>query len=378
MRLGYIARARIPSDKANSIQVMKMSAAFAALVRSVELIVPFTGLGGRRDHEIWDRYGVSPSFRLTWLPYPHLGKRLDIRGYASACWLYTQLRGFDVVYTRDLWAAYLLARWGRRLKVGFEAHDLAEERRYPVWEPLVKQYQFSARVRGIFCISRSLAEAYRQAGAREELLQVAPDGVDLRLFSPARSKKEVRSMLGLPAEASIVCHAGQLYPGRGIEETIEAVSGIPGALLLLVGGQPEDIARLEGWARVRGFEKCIRFEGQVPNHQVPLYLWAADVLVMPYTSRTATVRFMSPLKMFEYMAAGRPIVATDFPVVREVLEPGRSAILVPPDEVVALRNGIQLALVGGESVTRAAEFAQAEAGKYTWVERARRILELLA
>lgn len=378
MRLGYVARARIPSDKANSIQVMKMSAAFASLVRSVELVVPYTGEGKRSGQAIWDRYAVKPSFRLTWLPYPHWGQRFEIRGYAIACWLYTQLRGFDLVYTRDPWVAYLLAGWGRHLKVGFEAHDLIEERRYPVWDPLFQGSRFSSRLRGVFCISGGLADAYRQAGASEELLHVAPDGVDLTLFSPAQSKGEARTSLGLPPAAAIVCHAGQLYPGRGIEETIEAVSGIPGALLLLVGGQTEDIARLRTWAETHRFESCVRFVGQVPNHQVPTYLWAADVLVMPYTSRTATVRFMSPLKMFEYMAAGRPIVATDFPAVREVLEDQRTAILVRPDGIGPLREGIQLVLTHEDQAIRIAEAARAEVRKYDWTQRARHILSLLA
>lgn len=179
-------------------------------------------------------------------------------------------------------------------------------------------------------------------------------------------------------ETPLICHAGQLYPGRGIEETIEAVSGIQGALLLLVGGQAEDIARLREWAQSRGFDHCVRFVGQVPNDQVPTYLWAADVLVMPYTSRTRTAPFMSPLKMFEYMAAGRPIVATDFPSVREVLQDRHSAILVPPDEIGPLREGIQLALLEKDQAAKIAENARREVRKYEWGQRAHRILGQLA
>jgi glycosyltransferase involved in cell wall biosynthesis len=376
--LGYIARARIPSDKANSLQVVKMSSAFASAVGSVELVVPCTSVERRNPSEILRHYGVAPSFRVTWLPYPHWGQRFDIRGYALACWLYAQVRGFDIVYTRDPWAAFLLAGWGRPVKIGFEAHDLSEERRYPVWDPLVGSWKPSSRLRGVFCISRGLAEAYRRAGARPELLHVAPDGVDLALFSPELSQGEARIALRLPVETPLICHAGQLYPGRGIEETIEAVSGIQGALLLLVGGQAEDIARLREWAQSRGFDHCVRFVGQVPNDQVPTYLWAADVLVMPYTSRTRTAPFMSPLKMFEYMAAGRPIVATDFPSVREVLQDRHSAILVPPDEIGPLREGIQLALLEKDQAAKIAENARREVRKYEWGQRAHRILGQLA
>jgi glycosyltransferase involved in cell wall biosynthesis len=375
MRLGYVARARIPSEKANSIQVMKMSAAFSSLVGEVELVVPYAATSRRDRSGLWDQYAVAPSFRVTWLRYPHWGPRFDIRGYALACWLYAQVRGFDVVYTRDLWAASLLARGGRSTRIGFEAHDLLEERRYPVWDSLIASWKPSSRLRAVFCISNSLAEAYRGSGAPPDLLHVARDGVDLALFSAALSRRKARAELSLPEEAQLVCHAGQLYPGRGIEETIEAVAGIPGALLLLVGGQAQDITRLRDWAQSRGFDHCVQFVGQVPNGLVPKFLWAADVLVMPYTSRTPTVRFMSPLKMFEYMAAGRPIVATDFPAVREVLRDRFSAILVPPDGVDLLREGIRFALEQSDQASRIAVNAREEVQQYAWERRAIHILE---
>jgi glycosyltransferase involved in cell wall biosynthesis len=106
--------------------------------------------------------------------------------------------------------------------------------------------------------------------------------------------------------------------------------------------------------------------GQVPNRDVPTYLWAADVLVMPYTSQTPTVRYMSPLKMFEYMAAGRPIVATDFPVVREVLRDGHSALLVAPDSAEALRAGLQRVLSDPSLQRRLADAAREAAKAYSW------------
>ncbi|MCX6026213.1 MAG: glycosyltransferase, partial [Chloroflexi bacterium] len=126
-------------------------------------------------------------------------------------------------------------------------------------------------------------------------------------------------------------------------------------------------------ARRRVAERVI-FTGQVSNSAVPAYLWAADVLVMPYTSQTPTVRYMSPLKMFEYMAAGRPIVATDFPVVREVLRDGETAVLVEPDSAQALREGILELL---RDTTRSKSLALRcleQVREYSWARRARRIL----
>jgi glycosyltransferase involved in cell wall biosynthesis len=229
-------------------------------------------------------------------------------------------------------------------------------------------------LRGVFCISGALAEAYSDAGAPRELLHVLPDGVDLERFDSPLSKDEARRRLGLPLDPPILCHSGHLYPGRGGEEAIEALAGVPQAVLVMVGGRAEDIARLQALATRLGVAERVIFTGQVPNSAVPAYLWAADVLVMPYTSRTPTVRYMSPLKMFEYMASGRPIVATDFPVVREVLRDGETAMLVKPDSAQALREGFQRVLGNPELSRRVAAGARGAAQGYSWNARARTIL----
>jgi glycosyltransferase involved in cell wall biosynthesis len=259
------------------------------------------------------------------------------------------------------------------MRVGFEAHYLDEDRRHPVWERLVREPALG----GIFCISRSLIEDYAAAGARRELLHWTPDGVDLQRFEPPVAQAEARSRLNLPATARIVCHSGHMYPGRGIEETVEALRSLPEALLLLVGGSPQDVERIRARAAACGVGDRVRLAGSVPNGEVPLYLWAADARIMPYTSRTPTIRAMSPLKMFEYMAAGRPIVAADFPVVREVLRDGENALLVAPDSPESLAAGIRRSLEEPELAGRISRRAARDVREFTWERRAERILEVL-
>ncbi len=164
----------------------------------------------------------------------------------------------------------------------------------------------------------------------------------------------------------MLCHPGHIYRGLGAEETIEALAGVPGAMLVMVGGRAEDFRRLKVIAEALHLLERVHFVGQVANRDVPAYLWAADVLVMPYTSRTPTVRYMSPLKMFECMAAGRPIVATDFPVVREVLRDGQTALLVKPDSSQALREGLQRVLLDPSLQQRLAGAVGEAAEAYSW------------
>jgi glycosyltransferase involved in cell wall biosynthesis len=373
-RLAYIHRSRIPSDRANCIQVLKMCAGFAAYA-DVRLIAPFYPEDARQRETLWDQFALARKFELSWLPFPHAGDRFAVRGFALAATAYVRWKRYPLAYTRDPLVAYELARAG--VRVGFEAHHLEEDRRYPVWSRLIADPGISRALRGIFCISKSLMEDYRAAGARKELLHWAPDAVDLQRFEHPVEKQDARLRLGLPAEGRIVCHCGQLLPGRGAEETVEALRELPDVLLVMVGGTPDDIERVRTFADERGLGRRLRFDGVVPNGKIPLYLWAADALVMPYTTRTYTQRAMSPLKMFEYMAADRPIVATDFPSIREVLRDGENALLVAPDSARSIAGGLRRVLDDPVPAGILASRAREDVDSYTWERRAKNILEIL-
>ncbi len=373
-RLIYIVRSRIPSEQANAVQVLKMCAGFSAYAE-VELAAPYYPEDARQVDDLWERYALPRRFAVRWLAFPHLREHFAVRGFALAATAYARARNYSLAYTRDPWAAWWLARAG--VRVGFEAHDLKEDRRYPIWRRLVSDPSDVPGLRGVFCISRSLMEDYRAAGARPEILHVAPDGVDLQRFADPMEKQQARSVLGLNPDGPWIVHAGHLYPGRGAEELLEAAAAVKDARLLFVGGKAADIDRIRAFAAERGMRERAVFAGTVPNGKVPQYLWAADLLVMPYTSRTPTIRYMSPLKMFEYMAAERPIVASDFPAVREVLHNGGNAVLVAPDSAPALAEGIRAALDDSAFAERIARQARRDVAAYTWEERAREVLELL-
>src|SRR5262249_47305156 len=112
----------------------------------------------------------------------------------------------------------------------------------------------------------------------------------------------------------------------------------------------------------------------VPNSQVPLQLAAADVLVLPNSGRFAQARTTSPLKLFEYMAARRPIVATRIPAFAGLLRHGENAWLVAPDSPEALAPGIERALDAPSLAERLAQQAWHDVQRYTWKRRAAEIL----
>jgi glycosyltransferase involved in cell wall biosynthesis len=140
------------------------------------------------------------------------------------------------------------------------------------------------------------------------------DGVDLERFSTLPTKEELRRELNLRQDKRIICYAGSLYKGRGIELLLSVSKKLPQDLhVLIVGGRSGDLERYKGMALEMGCTN-VHFTGFVLNNTVPKYLVASDVLVMPYqrnaeeTSGHVIADFFSPLKMFEYMASGTPTV----------------------------------------------------------------------
>jgi glycosyltransferase involved in cell wall biosynthesis len=139
----------------------------------------------------------------------------------------------------------------------------------------------------------------------------------------------------------------------------------------MIGGWDEDIARLKADA---GALSNVFFTGFLPNRQVPAYLNASDVLLMPYPATCETAEWMSPMKLFEYMAAGRAIVATDLPAIRMHLEHGRNAHLVSSGDAAGMADAIRCIISDGDYAHRLGQAARSDVAPYTWHNRARAVM----
>jgi len=212
---------------------------------------------------------------------------------------------------------------------------------------------------------------------------VLHDAVDLPRFQPELTRERAREQLGITAAGPVVLHAGSLYDGRGAEELLAIMPELPPfSELWFVGGRPDDIARAQR-AVLPAFRERVRFFGHKSVRELPLYLFAADALVLASTSRgtavdgTNHVDYSSPMKLFEYFAAGRPIVTTGLAGVREVAKDGDNALVVALDDREALAHGLRRALTDASLAARLARGARRTAEQHTWLGRAQAIVRRL-
>ncbi|HVR70077.1 MAG TPA: glycosyltransferase, partial [Vicinamibacteria bacterium] len=175
-----------------------------------------------------------------------------------------------------------------------------------------------------------------------------------------------------------VLYAGQLYPWKGVDVLVEAMALVPEARLVILGGLEgeRDLARVRDLVEARGLAARTEMPGTLPQARVASELARAAVVAVPFLRTAMTERHTSPLKAFEAMAAGRPLVASDLPSSREFLRDGRNALLVPPGDAGALAAAVARLLADPALAERLARNAWDEAPAYSWDARARALRAL--
>ena len=369
MKLYYIANNQLPTPKAHGLQIMKMCEAFLSLGIDCELIIPDRRVyPSITEHDPLKYYGIKSLFKITRLPAADF---ITVTNYKSLAkfffWIQQLAFGFSVrrylsnkegiIYSRDPFSLFMLRSLA--MPMYWEIHSLPKN-----LASLLYKKVFSS-IRGIITISKGLQSDLKKTYSGPTI--VVPDGVDLKLFSNLPSRAGAREQLKLPHDRQIVMYAGHLYPWKGVDTLLEAAQKLPDMLFVIVGGTPEDIKRYR--AKISN-QKNILLSGFVRHDQVPLYLSAADVLVLPNSGKELiSSRYTSPLKLFEYMASGTPIVASDLPSIREILT-DETAFLVLADDGDSLQRGIHEALKSGSIRANKAREAVMQ---YSWHERARNI-----
>lgn len=283
-----------------------------------------------------------------------------------------EFREADLVYTRNLWVAWLALLCGQR--VMFD-HYRPWPDQVPPLRPWLHYIFCHARFLGSISHSEYTRGKYLQLGIPPEKLDCVHNGFDPERLGAAIPVDVAKRQIGIDASTRTVVYTGRVNHKKGLELVIEAAKRLPDHLVLLVGAAGEGTIQ----ALASGV-KNVRIVPWQPPGELARYLFAADVLLIP-PSLKPLAEFGStviPLKLYLYMGSGRPILAGDTPDVREILEDGRNALLTRPDSLDDLVAGI-VALTAADPLAQRLSAASLEDSRqFTWSARARKIAEVLA
>ncbi len=376
------ADTRFPIERANGVQTLATCRALAARGHDVTLITrPDTAPVARDPFAFYDE-PLTPTLRFATVPASGGPRTKRVRFLLSAVARSRRTPG-AVIYTRDLGLAALLlqAPMAARPRIVYEAHGVsavvAEEMPRLLGQASAaaspaKLRRLDRRERrvwrhasAIVTVTKALATELEQRHGARAHVYVVPDGAKVDRPAPPPAQ-------GQPATAG---YAGHLYPWKGVDVFIQALARVPDLRGLIVGGHPQesDRQRIERAAEVSGVSSRLTITGLIPPGEVRRALEPATVLVLPNTASAISERYTSPLKLFEYLASGRPIVASDLPAFREVLTDGETAILVRPGDAAALAGALQRLASDSALAARLGAAAIALAPKYSWDARAARI-----
>ena len=394
LRILYLADIRFPLERANGIQSMATCHALAERGHDVTLLVRPDPQTPPRDAYAF--YGVTriPTLHVEVAPLtgPPAARRAGYLTFSLGRALGRARQ--DLIFTRDLALASLLLRVpaAMRAPVVYEAHTIAADAAAARPELLTggeaaspaKLRRLAARdarvwrgADGYVTITAGLArEMERRFGPRPRVA-VIPDGTDTRatLATDSTDQALATDHTDNTDQAFTIGYAGHLYPWKGVDLIIEAVAALQDTRGLIVGGHERepDLARLTQLAADLDCASRVQFTGPVPPPEVATWLQRAHVLILPNRKSAISTEFTSPLKLFEYMAAGRPIVASDLPAFREILRDGENALLVEAGNPQALVAGITRIKHDPALGARLARQAAEEVREYTWARRAERL-----
>ena len=382
MKIVCIATSRIPSDTANSIQVMKACNALAQLGHTVHLLVPehesARGTNLMSWQELQSFYGLGKgpagqsAFQVEWLKAQPRLKRYDFSFLAVERARALQA---DIAYVWPLQAGVFALL--RRLPVILELHGEPEGKLGPYVFRIFLRLPGQKRLLPITnALANHLRRTYQWSFPTDQLV-IAPNGVELERYVDLPSPQEARFKLGLP-EGLTAGYSGHLYPGRGMGLLVELARRQTQVQFLWVGGRPVDVSRWQARLEDENIRN-VTLTGFVENSRLPLYQAAMDILLMPYerqiegSSGGNSADFCSPMKMFEYMACGRAIISSDLPVIREVLTESK-AVLCPPEDEAAWSAALEALLDDPVRREDLATRAREAVLGYTWQSRAHRAL----
>ena len=387
MKIYYISPSTIPSRTANSIHVVNMCGAFAELGHNIILFTRSKTHDGKDCRTlIKDYYGVKNK-RIGVVVFRSSIDR-GVEFFIAICAITRYIKDIiigelpDLIFSRNLYGAIIFGLLFKR-RIVYETHTPERGFRKIIQGWLLK-------VPWIHCIV--ISEALRKViglhhSVPKKIMHVMHDAAHVGpgLMSNLERQKNRMSLLGAKLDLKLynkfIGYFGHLYSGRGIAIIREMASTFPDYAFILYGGNEKDLKN----NRMNHTSENIYFMGHIGSSKVRKAMAMMDILLMPYQKSVSigingvdTAKWMSPLKMFEYMSSGVPIISSNLQVLREVLEDRKNSILVPADNINAWQQALRLLSSNpylGRIISNNAyrQFYK----NHTWYGRAKSILDSL-
>lgn len=357
--------------------ILKTCAQFARLGWEVELWIPRRHNDYKSSADVFNLYGIKPRFKIRIMPVVDAMHWLGMLGFIIMVasfnfFSYLRLRKEKraVLYAHDMRDVILPSLLGLPLFV--EIHDFYESS-----VSLINQFVLK-RTSGLIVTNslkiKHIAERYKFP--LERMIR-QPNAVEASDFSIDTSQKDARALLNIPREGEIALYTGHLFSWKGVRTLADSAEYLPDNIYIyFVGGTEEDRRDMERYVQRKKLPRITFIPHQTPD-KIPLYMKAADVLVLPNTAKEEASRIeTSPVKLFEYMAAGKPIVASDLPSIRDIVTE-REVSFAIPDDPRSFAQKITETLKNPDIADTRASLAQKEAYSHSWSARAARIDALI-
>lgn len=378
MKIIYITNSRIPTEKAHGFQVMKMCEAFSGAGVIIELWIP--GRFNPIKESPFDYYNIREMFKIRkffvidLIPLSkyigRLANFIESVSFAVAVRLALPTAKFDLIYSRDQFILWFLSF--SKIKFIYEIHSFPQRigLHKIIWKKAYK----------IIAITQELKNLLVKNGVDSEKISVASDAVDLAAFNAVKAdKEELKSELGLPKDF-LVGYIGRfktLGMEKGIKTMIEALPILSnGIKMVFVGGEESEIKDYKALAgRFNVLSQCV-FVSYQSYAKIVKYIKSMDALAIPFPDKPHYAFYASPLKLFEYMASGRPIIASDLLALREILN-DKNALFFRPDDAADLARSVKMLKSSQMLGYHLSQQALADVKEYTWDKRAQKILSFL-
>lgn len=364
MKIIYLAGVRLPTKNAHGFQIVKMCSSFSRLGHQVILLIPWRK--NLLNEDPFDFYRLPKNFRILKLPaidlYPFrflpeiFSSTVHLLSFFVSARFYLWFNSYELLYTRERLAGFFFKN--------FVAEIHAPEQ--------MNLWGFNPK--RLVVITHYIKNELVSRGIKNENIFVAPDAFDPEIFFPL-DQARARQFLSLNLTKPMVVYCGNFKVWKGVDVLAEVVPLLPQVVFYLIGATKDsDLLRIR--EKLLPYSNAV-VEGFKPQELIPKYLASADILVLPNTAKDEnSCRYTSPLKLFEYMAMDRPIVASALPSLKEILNYS-NAIFFEPDNPLSLSSAIKKVLSDPEKFRLVAHQSWLDGQKYTWDNRAREIIKFL-